>query len=93
MVPPFILMAPLFVMLANYGMTDRLSVVYPIRNHGNCLQARSCQSFFDRIPVSLEEAAVIDGCNTFAGALQSGISANEARTCSDFQFRLREYLG
>ncbi|PIJ63370.1 carbohydrate ABC transporter permease [Mesotoga sp. H07.pep.5.3] len=65
MVPPFILMAPLFVMLANYGMTDRLSTLFIL--YVTMVIAFSTimsKSFFDRIPVSLEEAAVIDGCNT-----------------------------
>jgi multiple sugar transport system permease protein len=66
MVPPFILMAPLFVMLSKFAMTDKLSTMFIL--YVTMVIAFSTimsKSFFDRIPISLEEAAVIDGCNTF----------------------------
>jgi multiple sugar transport system permease protein len=69
MVPGFLLMVPLFTMLSKLRWTDNLLVLA-------CLYAAMmvafgtimAKSFFDRIPESLEEAALIDGCTTL-GAL------------------------
>lgn len=63
MIPTYMVMVPLFTMFANIGKTDNLlslSLVYI-----NMMIAFSTimgKSFFDRIPVALEEAAMIDGC-------------------------------
>ena len=65
MVPGFILMAPLFTMLSKVGLTNNLftlSLIYitSVIAFGTIM----AKGFFDRIPSSLEEAALIDGCNT-----------------------------
>jgi multiple sugar transport system permease protein len=63
MIPTYMVMVPLFTMFASIGKTDNLlslSLVYI-----NMMIAFSTimgKSFFDRIPVALEEAAMIDGC-------------------------------
>jgi multiple sugar transport system permease protein len=65
MVPGFLLMVPLFTMLSRLRLTDSLGtlgVVYAMAVAFGTIMAKS---FFDRIPASLEEAALIDGCNTF----------------------------
>ena len=63
MVPPFILMIPLFTTLTRLGLTDKLwvlSVVYAAAVAAfNIIMAKS---FFDRVPMSLDDAAAIDGC-------------------------------
>jgi len=65
-IPTFILMVPLFTTLAKIGMVNKLSVLAII--YVATVVAFStimAKSFFDRIPVSLEEAAMIDGCSVF----------------------------
>lgn len=63
-VPSFMLMVPLFMMFSKLKLVDNhfsLSIIYIATVVAFCtIMARS---FFDRIPVSLEEAAKIDGCN------------------------------
>ncbi len=65
MFPGFLLMGPLFTMLSRLRMTDSLSVLGGLYTammvaFGTIM----AKSFFDRIPESLDEAALIDGCTT-----------------------------
>jgi len=65
-IPTFILMVPLFTTLSKMGLVNRLSVLGVV--YVSTVVAFSTimsKSFFDRIPASLEEAAMIDGCSTF----------------------------
>jgi multiple sugar transport system permease protein len=67
MVPSFILMVPLFFNLSKLGLTNNrlvLAVVYASTTIA--FGAIMAKSFFDRIPASLEEAALIDGCDMFS---------------------------
>jgi multiple sugar transport system permease protein len=64
MVPSFILMAPLFFTLSKLHLTNSrmvLALVYAATTiaFGSIM----AKSFFDRIPASIEEAALIDGCD------------------------------
>ncbi len=64
MVPSFLLMTPLFLMLAKIGLTNNrlaLAIVYAATTIA--FGAIMAKSFFDRIPSSIEEAALIDGCD------------------------------
>ena len=65
-IPSFMIMLPLFMFFSKLKMVDNLpvlAVIYVATVIAFCtLMSRS---FFDRIPVSLEEAAKIDGCNLF----------------------------
>lgn len=64
MVPSFILMAPLFFSLSKMHMTNNrlvLAVVYAATTIA--FGAIMAKSFFDNIPASIEEAALIDGCD------------------------------
>lgn len=64
-VPTFILMVPLYTMVVKFHGTDNLtvlSVIYMVTVLAFC--TIMAKSFFDRIPESLEEAAIIDGCTT-----------------------------
>jgi multiple sugar transport system permease protein len=68
-IPGYLLMTPLFLMLANLGLTDKLwvlAIAYAATTvaFGTIM----AKSFFDRIPPSIEEAAMIDGCDPL-GAL------------------------
>ncbi len=65
MIPGFLLMLPLFLILSKFGMINNLFVlgiiyVDMVIAFGTIMS----KGFFDRIPVSLEEAALIDGCGT-----------------------------
>ena len=67
MIPGFLLMLPLFLMLSKLGMVNNLfvlGIIYidMVIAFGTIMS----KGFFDRIPVALEEAALIDG----AGMLQ-----------------------
>ncbi len=63
-IPTYMLMTPIFTTFANFGITDNLlslTIVYiSIMVAFSTIMGKS---FFDRIPVSLEEAAMIDGCS------------------------------
>lgn len=66
MIPMFILLAPLYVMLSKYNMTNKLStlmILYTAMLIPYCTV--TLKGFFQRIPYSLEEAAMIDGCGRF----------------------------
>ncbi|MDR2631012.1 MAG: carbohydrate ABC transporter permease [Spirochaetaceae bacterium] len=66
MVPSFILMAPLFFTLSRLRLTNNrliLALIYAATTVAfGIIMAKS---FFDRIPASIEEAALIDGCDPF----------------------------
>lgn len=67
MVPSFILMAPLFFTLSKLGLTNNrfiLAIIYAATTIA--FGAIMAKSFFDRIPSSIEEAALIDGCGAFS---------------------------
>jgi len=64
MIPIMVLIVPLFILFSNIGAINHLSsliMTYTVMNIPFCLITMS--SFFQRIPVSLEEAAMIDGCS------------------------------
>lgn len=63
-IPSFIIMLPLFMLFSKMKLVDNLpslAVIYVATVIAFC--TIMSRSFFDRIPVSLEEAAKIDGCN------------------------------
>jgi len=65
-IPTFIIMVPIFTMFSKIGWVDRtasLMLVYVATVIA--FSTIMSKSFFDRIPVSLEEAAKIDGCSMF----------------------------
>ncbi|MDR0655792.1 MAG: carbohydrate ABC transporter permease [Treponema sp.] len=64
MVPTFILMAPLFFTLTKLHLTNNrlvLAIIYSATTVA--FGAIMAKSFFDHIPASIEEAALIDGCD------------------------------
>ncbi len=66
MIPGFLLMLPLFLMLAKFGMINSLFVLGVIYvDMVIAFGTIMAKGFFDRIPISLEEAALIDGCGMF----------------------------
>ncbi|PWM36842.1 MAG: carbohydrate ABC transporter permease [Clostridiales bacterium] len=71
MVPLVIAIIPMFILYSKVGLIDNLLsliISYTVSNVPFCMITMS--SFFKRIPVSLEEAAQIDGCNRFQSVLR-----------------------
>ncbi len=64
MVPIFLIMVPLYEMFSQVGMIDKLiTLIIIYTNRMIPFSTIMAKAFFDRIPVSLEEAAQIDGCS------------------------------
>ncbi|GGA09227.1 ABC transporter permease [Paenibacillus marchantiophytorum] len=66
MIPVMVILVPLFISFSHLHLLNKLPsliITYTAMNIPFCLLTMS--SFFQRIPVSLEEAALIDGCNKF----------------------------
>jgi len=64
-VPSFILMVPLYTMVAKLRLTNNLFIlggIYMVTVLAFC--TIMAKSFFDRIPQSIEEAAIVDGCTS-----------------------------
>lgn len=69
MIPGVLVMIPTAILFSKVGLMNSLSgliIIYIVGNIPFCLILM--RSFFDRIPVDLEEAALIDGCSKM-GAL------------------------
>jgi len=69
MIPGVLVMIPTAILFSKVGLMNSMSgliVIYIVGNIPFCLILM--RSFFDRIPVDLEEAALIDGCSKM-GAL------------------------
>jgi len=71
MVPSFILMTPLFLTLSQLGLTDNLLALTVVYSAGTmAFGIIMAKSFFDRIPASIEEVALIDGCDPLAALIR-----------------------
>jgi len=71
MVPTFILMAPLFFTLSKLRLTnDRFVLAVVYTTTVIAFGAIMAKSFFDNIPTSIEEAALIDGCDPLTALLK-----------------------
>lgn len=69
MLPPVILVIPIYLIFSRLGLLDNkfsLSLIYIALNLPFAIWILS--SYFQRLPVSVEEAAIIDGCG-YLGAL------------------------
>ncbi len=69
MIPIFISLAPLYLLMSNLELLNRLPsimIMYTVMTIPFC--TIMMRSFFQRIPVSIEETAMIDGCSRL-GAL------------------------
>ncbi|RKX55570.1 MAG: carbohydrate ABC transporter permease [Thermotoga sp.] len=64
MVPTFMVMVPLYTIFSKVGMVNKLTTLAILyTNMMIPFSAIMAKGFFDRIPISLEEAALIDGCS------------------------------
>lgn len=64
MVPVVVIIIPLFILFTKINLMDKLSgliLIYVVLNIPFCTVM--IRGFFERIPVSLEESAMIDGCS------------------------------
>jgi len=63
-IPMFMIMVPLYTIFSKVGMIDKLiTLIILYTNMMIPFSAIMAKAFFDRIPISLEEAAQIDGCS------------------------------
>jgi multiple sugar transport system permease protein len=70
-IPTFMLMLPLYLLMADLHAVDNLGalgLIYMVSVLAFCVIM--AKSFFDRIPASLEEAAEIDGCSMLQSLLR-----------------------
>lgn len=66
MVPPFILMIPLYTMMSKLKLVDSLGTLLVIYIATVvAFDTIMAKSFFDRVPKDLDAAAAIDGCTQF----------------------------
>jgi len=64
MIPAYLLMIPQFQMFSSLKLTNNLfGIIIIYIGLGATFSTIMAKGFFDRIPVSMEEAALIDGCN------------------------------
>jgi multiple sugar transport system permease protein len=66
MIPISVIIVPIFLIFAKLGLVDNLfglALIYTALNIPFCMLV--IRGFFQRIPVSLEEAAMMDGCTRF----------------------------
>lgn len=64
MIPSYLIMVPQYVMFSNFHLINKLiSIVIVYSGFGAAFSTIMARGFFDRIPKSIEEAALIDGCN------------------------------
>ncbi|WP_018754970.1 carbohydrate ABC transporter permease [Paenibacillus terrigena] len=71
MIPAFIGFAPLYIMMSHFGLLNKLyslMIVYTAGLIPFC--TIMLRGFFQRIPSSLEEAAMIDGCSRLSALLR-----------------------
>lgn len=66
MIPSYLIMVPQYVMFSEFKLIDKLiSIIIVYSGIGAAFSTIMARGFFDRIPKSIEEAALIDGCNEF----------------------------
>jgi len=64
MIPMFLIIVPLYKTFSQVGMIDKLiTIIILYTNMMIPFSAIMAKAFFDRVPISLEEAAQIDGCS------------------------------
>jgi len=64
MIPTYLIMVPQYTMFSNLNLINKLiSLIIIYSGFGAAFSTIMAKGFFDRIPKSIEEAALIDGCN------------------------------
>ncbi|MDQ8734467.1 carbohydrate ABC transporter permease [Paenibacillus sp. LHD-38] len=71
MLPGFVALAPLYLMMSNMGLiNNRISLVLMYTVGLIPFSTIMLRGFFERIPSSLEEAAMIDGCSRWTALVR-----------------------
>jgi multiple sugar transport system permease protein len=71
MLPGFVALAPLYLMMSNMGLiNNRISLVLMYTVGLIPFSTIMLRGFFERIPSSLEEAAMIDGCSRWSALVR-----------------------
>lgn len=65
LLPGEVLLIPRFIMYKNFGMLDSLYPLFIAKFFGSAYYIFLYRQFYSRLPVSLEEAARLDGCGYF----------------------------
>lgn len=66
MIPPIVIVVPIYIFYSAVGMHDTLiGLIIPYTALNIPLATVLLSSFFEKLPVELEEAASIDGCGVF----------------------------
>lgn len=65
LLPGEVLLIPRFIMFKNLGMLDTLYPLFITKFFGSAYYIFLFRQFYSRLPVSLEEAALLDGCSYF----------------------------
>jgi len=64
MIPTYLIMVPQYTMFSELNLINKLiSLIIIYSGFGAAFSTIMAKGFFDRIPKSIEEAALIDGCN------------------------------
>ncbi|HBT51013.1 carbohydrate ABC transporter permease [Petrotoga olearia] len=64
MIPTYLIMVPQYTMFSKLNLINKLtSLIIIYSGFGAAFSTIMAKGFFDRIPKSIEEAALIDGCN------------------------------
>ncbi|SHE92136.1 carbohydrate ABC transporter membrane protein 2, CUT1 family (TC 3.A.1.1.-) [Marinitoga hydrogenitolerans DSM 16785] len=64
MIPSYLIMVPQYIMFSKFNLINKLiSIIIVYSGFGAAFSTIMAKGFFDRIPKSIEEAALIDGCN------------------------------
>lgn len=65
LLPGDVMQIPRFIMFRNLGMLDSLWPLFITKFFGSAYYIFLFRQFYSRLPVSLEEAALLDGCSYF----------------------------
>lgn len=65
LLPGEVLLIPRFILFKNLGMLDSLYPLFVGKFFGSAYYIFLFRQFYSRLPVSLEEAALLDGCSYF----------------------------
>ena len=87
MLPGFMSLAPLYLMMSKLGLTNtRFSLVILYTTMSIAFSTIILRGFFQRIPASLEEAAMIDGCSRISSLFRIVIPVMLPGIASTFIF-------
>jgi multiple sugar transport system permease protein len=83
--PPIVFLIPFFLIMSNIGWTEKYqSMIIIFQTFTIPFSVLIMKSFFDEVPASLEEAAMVDGANSFSHGIER--TAYKTPACGDSEF-------